>query len=172
VRHLLTLLRWTLLGLALGLAFAVVAPRAIGWSSLTVVSGSMSPTIATGDVVLARPITPADARPGDVVTYNDSQRHGQLVTHRVMRVHPAGAAVEFVTKGDANTATESWAVPANGTIGRVEVRIPSIGRALSLAGSSTGGVALVGVPALLWGLLSLRAIWREPATAEVGHAGA
>jgi signal peptidase I len=170
VSHLLTWLRWALLGLALGLAFAVAAPRAIGWSSLTVVSGSMAPTIATGDVVLARPITPADARPGDVVTYADPQRQGRLVTHRVMRVHPAGAAVEFVTKGDANTASEAWAVPANGTIGRVEVRIPWIGRGLSFAGSSNGRMALVAVPALLWGLLSLRAIWREPVTAEVGHA--
>ena len=163
-------IRWALVGLALGLALAVVAPRAAGWRSLTVVSGSMSPTIATGDVVLARPIAPERAKPGDVVTFSDPHRQGRLVTHRVLRLRVTGDDVQFVTKGDANTASEQWAVPAGGTIGRVEYRVPMIGRGLTFAGSSTGRVALVGVPALLWGLLSLRAIWREPAATEVGHA--
>lgn len=169
MRLLLTWLRWALLGLALGLAFAVVAPRAIGWSSLTVVSGSMAPTIDAGDVVLARPVAPTQARAGDVITFTDPQRRGTLVTHRVMRVRASGTNVEFVTRGDANTASETWAVAADGRVGRVEVRVPMIGRALVFAGSGTGRVALVAVPALLWGLLSLRTIWREPVGGEVGH---
>ena len=170
MRLLLTWMRWALAALALCLAFVVVAPRALGWSSLTVVSGSMAPTIATGDVVMARPITPEQARPGDVVTFTDPHRAGRLITHRVLRIRVSDSAVQFVTKGDANTTSESWAVPAGGTIARVELRIPMIGRGLSFAGTASGRLGLIAVPALLWGLLTLRAIWREPVTGEVSHA--
>jgi hypothetical protein len=45
-----------------------------------------------------------------------------------------------------------------------------IGRGLTFAGTAAGRLGLVAVPALLWGLLSLRAIWREPVTSEVQHA--
>jgi signal peptidase len=165
-----TWLRWALLGLALGFVLVLAGPRLIGWRTLTVVSGSMAPAIEAGDVVVTRPVAPASARPGDVVTFVDPQRRSRLVTHRVMRTEVSGGRVEFHTKGDANTAGERWSVATGGRIGVVEYRIPLIGRGMSVAGSAAGRLVLVAVPALLWGLLSLRAIWREPAGEVVGHA--
>ena len=165
-------MRWTLLGLFVGLALLVLAPRIAGWRTLTVVSGSMAPTIDAGDVVVARPVAPLSARPGDVITFVDPARRDRLVTHRIMRVTPVGSQVEFVTRGDANTASERWSVGASGTIGRVEYRVPFVGRAFSFASTATGRLALIAVPALVWGVLSLRAIWREATPEVVGHGAA
>jgi signal peptidase len=153
--------RWVVAGLAVGLLLAVVAPRAIGWRALTVVSGSMTPTVRVGDVVVTRPEAPAHAAPGDVVTFVDPERNGRLVTHRVVRVHPVGSHVDFVTRGDANTASERWSVAAGGRIGVVQYRVPYVGRLILIVASACGRTGLIAIPALLWGALTLRSLWRQ-----------
>ena len=74
---------WAVAGFAITLAVTLVVANASGRQSLTVMSGSMEPTIDTGDVVVAKPIAPMDARVGDVVTYKEPHGEGRLITHRV-----------------------------------------------------------------------------------------
>src|SRR3712207_9407921 len=103
----------------------------------------MTPQYAVGDVVIDERITPLTARPGDVVTFSDPHRAGKTVTHRVVRLSRDGGTVRFVTKGDANNATETWTVPADGTIGRVRMHGPKVGWALQWAHSRDGRPALL-----------------------------
>jgi signal peptidase I len=160
VRRLRTLVLWVGLGLLFGTLFAAVAPQLLGFRSFTVRSGSMTPAIETGDVVVTKPISPLAARVGDVVTFVDPEGTGKLFSHRVQSVRAAGDEVAFVTRGDANTSTERWRVPANGSIGRVAYRIPKIGYALSWIDNGPARLALIAIPALLllWG--ALFRIWR------------
>ena len=81
-------------------------PLAFDARPLTVLSGSMEPTLQTGDVVVAKRVEPGDVRIGDVVTYRSPT--GRLVTHRVRALHQTGERFVFVTKGDANNSTERW----------------------------------------------------------------
>jgi signal peptidase I len=165
-RRLRMLVLWIGLGLLFGTLFAAAAPQLLGFRSFTVRSGSMTPAIETGDVVVTKPISPLAARIGDVVTFVDPEGTGKLFSHRVQSVRAAGDEVAFVTRGDANTSTERWRVPAGGSIGRVAYRIPKIGYALSWIDSGPARLALIAIPALLllWG--ALMRIWR-PAP-EVG----
>ncbi|HEX6459363.1 MAG TPA: signal peptidase I [Thermoleophilaceae bacterium] len=150
----------------MALLAAIALPNAIGMRSFTVMSGSMEPTIHVGDVVIDRKISPLSARPGDVVTFSDPTGRKRLITHRIRSLHVHGNTVQVVTKGDANNAVERWSVPANGRIGRVELRVWKLGYPLVYAHSRLGLIGMMAVPALLLCLVELRRIWRSPSREE------
>lgn len=159
---------WAVLGLALATMLAIVAPLALGDRSFTVLSGSMTPAIETGDVVVAEPIAPSAARVGDVVTFSDPEGTGKLFSHRVQSVQAGGGQFHFVTRGDANTSTERWNVAADGTLGRVVYRVPKVGWALAWASTPAGRVGLLALPALALCALAMARIWRREDRAGVG----
>jgi signal peptidase I len=153
-------LAWAVAGLLVGLAAVAVLPGMLGYHSLTVLSGSMEPTIHVGDVVVEHSISPLDARIGDIVTFRDPGDQHILITHRVRAIRVAAGTVHFTTKGDANNAVEGWTVPIGGTIGLVQYHIRRLGFALVWGSSRNGRLALVVLPSLLLGLYELVRIWR------------
>jgi signal peptidase len=161
---------WIVGGLLFGLCMAITLPNLFGDRSLTVMSGSMEPTLRVGDVVIVDQISPLNARIGDVVTFRDPSEPTRLVTHRIRKITIANGVVRFVTKGDANTSIEHWGIPTNGTIGRVVYRVPKIGRALFWIRGRFGRLMLVVIPALLLGAYELWRIWR-PTREESGEPG-
>ena len=167
-RRAATVCLWAALGSAVGLTLAVGLPPLVGYQTLTVLSGSMEPTIRTGDVVVDARIRPLEARIGDVVTFADPENRTRLITHRVRRVQRAANSVRFETKGDANNTAETWSVPVSGTIGRVEYRVPKLGYAIARINSRSGRLLLVVVPALLLGLYELKRVW-FPKRPEAGR---
>lgn len=148
------------LGLAVGLLVAVAAPLAMEWRPFTVMSGSMEPAIATGDVVVTEPISPLAARVGDVVTFRDPHKRGRLISHRVRRIRARGNLATFVTKGDANNVEERWSVRTDGKIGRVVYHLPRVGYLAVAATKPSGRLLLVAIPAVLLALIELVRIWR------------
>ncbi|MDM7855416.1 signal peptidase I [Cellulomonas alba] len=135
------------LAAVVGLLFWAVACALVGMKVTTIRSGSMEPSIMTGDVVAASHLDFADVEPGQVVTVHNPVDAGGYLTHRVNAVDPEG---RLVTKGDANASTDSTHVPA-GDVWLGRLRVPWVGYpvvwarhhdwvALSLA---TVGLALV-----------------------------
>jgi signal peptidase len=159
---------WTLGGLLLGLCLAVSLPYVFGDRSLTVVSGSMEPTLGVGDVLVVTQISPVEARLGDIVTFRDPTDPTRLVTHRVRDIEIGDGIVRFQTKGDANTSVERWRIPATGTIGRASYRVPKIGYALFWIRGRFGRLMFVVIPALLLGAYELWRIWRPSRGEETG----
>ena len=145
-------------GVLAGTVALVTVPRIAGFTPFTILSGSMSPAYAVGDVVIDEHISPLTARPGDVVTFTDPKRDGKTVTHRVERLFRDGAQVRFTTRGDANNTSEVWTVPTDGTIGRVRMQVPKVGWALQWAHSREGRLGLIAIPAALLALLELAAL--------------
>jgi signal peptidase len=156
-----TFVLWALAGFAAAIALTMLVPLAFHGRPLTVMSGSMTPTIRTGDVVIAMPIKPLDVRPGDIVSFKDPGRGGALVTHRVRHMRRRGAKVDFITRGDANTGTEHWSIKAKGRLHRTVLRLPKLGRPLVFARTRTGLLALVLAPLLLLGTLEIASIWKD-----------
>jgi signal peptidase I len=160
---------WTIGGVLFGLCMAVTLPFFFGIKSLTVLSGSMEPTIHVGDIVVVRQIAPLDARVGDVVTFRDPADRDKLITHRVRKMSVADGVVAFETKGDANTSVERWKIANDGTIGLVLYRVPKLGYALFYVHGALGRLLLVVVPALLLGGYEIWRIWspdKPPTTTE------
>ena len=159
-------LLWLRVAVALALGFvgvlglSLAAPRLAGYHVFTVLSGSMEPTLAVGDVVVEAPLAPRDARVGDVITFRSPGDQARLLTHRIVRVRATGHTVAFVTRGDANTGTEHWSIPEDGVLGRVSYRVPKLGYLTNRLGSRFGRLGLIVIPALLLGLYELERIWR------------
>ncbi|MEV7692049.1 signal peptidase I [Microbacterium sp. NPDC089189] len=82
---------------------------------LVVVSGSMAPGIAVGDLLIAFPSEAGDLAVGDVATL-PSPATGVLVTHRVVAVSRTGDTVSVRMKGDANNVedAEDYVLAAEG----------------------------------------------------------
>src|SRR3546814_8282824 len=72
---------------AVGVAMLTVfIPKATGSTSLTVLTGSMSPAIPPGSIVLVKPTDPSTIEAGEVITYQAEPGKAAYVTHRVVEV--------------------------------------------------------------------------------------
>lgn len=157
--------RWTdtaalvLLGSAVVILVALGALLASGHRVLIVRSGSMAPAIKAGDVVVTTMVGPSDVAVGDVVTFRDPTRSGELVTHRLVRARAEGGSFRFLTRGDANTGTEEWSIEADGKLGSLWFSIPKAGYPLAWAGDPRMRAGLLTVGALLLGFAAIRRIW-------------
>ncbi len=151
---------WAVSAFVLTVLLAAVLPLVFGARSMVVQSGSMTPAIRTGDVVVARPIAPTEAKVGDIVTFQEPNGSGNLLVHRVRAISREGGEVAVVTQGDANTTQERWKVPVDGAIGAVAYRVPMLGFATGWINGPAGRIGLIILPALLLAASLLAGIWR------------
>lgn len=158
--------RWFVRGLVVvaALAFAVLAvgPHVLDYRTMTMLTGSMSPQIDPGDVVISTPLDVHDVTEGMVISYHIPIDDHRVVTHRVISVqHGADGTVTVQTKGDANTAVDPWQATLQGqTAYQVRAVIPELGHVIEALRTPVVSKALIyGAPALLAGWLIL-AIWR------------
>jgi len=108
----------------LGLALWSAAPALLGWHPTTVMTGSMEPRLSPGDVVVSRPVAPAEVRPGQVLLADDPDQAGHLRMHRFVEPGRDGT---IVTKGDANPQADSTPVDRSAVHGVASLRIPFVG---------------------------------------------
>ena len=73
-------------------------PNLFGYTFFEIVSGSMSPTIEKGDMILVKLDT--DYNVGDIVSYKDNN---SIITHRIVEKTDN----YYVTKGDANNTLDN-----------------------------------------------------------------
>jgi signal peptidase len=121
---LLTAARVAVLAALAMLALVTLVPRAFGWQPTIVVSGSMSPAINTGDVVVTAPVSGRKVPLGSVILAADPSRLHDLLLHRVVGRNADGT---LKTKGDANLTADSTAMPLANLRGVGRLRIPMIG---------------------------------------------
>ena len=135
----------------------VLVPAVTGATTLTVLTGSMEPTIKPGALVAVKPVDAADLKIGDVVTFRPESDSDILITHRIVAQSVGQDGTEFITQGDANNAQDEPIV-AEQIRGKVTYAIPGLGwvrQGLQSAGPAlyvaVGAVMLV---ALLWPLFT------------------
>lgn len=90
---------------------------------LSIGSGSMTPNINKGDVVIVEKLKENELekiKKGDVLVY---QKENQVIVHRVTEVNND----TFKTKGDNNDEEDVWVVNKKDIIGITKVRIPLLG---------------------------------------------
>lgn len=162
---------WAALAVAGVLILAVAGPLPFGARPHTVLTGSMEPAIAPGDLVVDQQISPLDARPGDVVTFRDPEDQSRYLTHRVKSVRRSDPYLAFVTQGDANNSVEKWRIRPSGELGRVLYTVPWVGHVAVFSHTRLGFLLVFVLPLLLLGLEELRRIWRPGGGRSIGAAG-
>lgn len=157
--------------------FLLVAPRVLGGATLTVLTGSMSPTIPPGSVVLIRPVEdPSALAPGDVITFQAAPTTRSLITHRVVRFQPDTTPPSYVTKGDANAGADIDPVPVGAIRGEVVTHVPYLGYAADRLGDPrTRYVIAMGIALTVVVVHGRRLVGalrdRNPAPAPTGGSG-
>lgn len=109
------------------LLIVVLTSGLFTYQALTIGSGSMSPAIEKGDVIVLKSMKNEEARKikkGDVLVYNHDNK---IIVHRVIKKSNNGETISFKTKGDYNNAKDSWTVKQEDVIGIVKFRIRWVG---------------------------------------------
>src|SRR6478672_11388734 len=133
-----------------------IGPHVFGYRTATMLTGSMSPGINPGDVVVTVPRAVADVRVGDVITYGIP-----VEDHRIVKLGTDSAGrPTVVTKGDANSNVDPWVATLDGdTVWEATLVVPHVGDVIR------GVRGALGQSWVLWGalagfvLLTLRSIW-------------
>jgi signal peptidase I len=140
-----------------------IGPRTGMYRALTVLTGSMSPSIPAGSVVFVTPTTPDTLRVGDVITYQAPIADARVVTHRIVEIREPGAHPIVITKGDANDEIDPWVARiTDAQVWRVRTALPLAGHAISMGRAPAVRVTTVWLLPFAVALLWIRDIWGRP----------
>jgi len=106
--------------------FALQTLLATSTPFVAVASGSMSPALKVGDLVMIHGVRPSDIQVGDIIVFDPPQASRTI--HRVTQVQtlPNGT-LQFQTRGDANPTEDVGWTSEQYVLGRVTYVIPLLG---------------------------------------------
>lgn len=107
-------------------------------------SGSMEPTIMTGDVIILSADTTLAL--DKIITFRDAEQ--RTVTHRVTAADPERPGA-FRTKGDNNQTDDPLSITEDQVVGSYVTRIPLLGYLFAATQSGLGFVLLFAIPLLM-----------------------
>jgi signal peptidase len=130
-----------------GLAFVYFSPD---YDMYVVRSGSMTPAVEVGDMVITGPASGpfgGGIKPGTIVTY---ARGKELITHRIVSLENG----ILVTKGDASEDPDAQPVQMTQVVGVYLFKIPKLGYVSSFIHTKPGWLLVIILPtAALVGLI-------------------
>jgi len=112
------------------------------YSLKMVTSGSMSPAIKTGAIVMVKPVDSYKIK--DIITFQVGSGKRDIVTHRII----SRKGDEFITQGDANNVADIKPNKKENILGKVVFNIPYAGYITNVIGSKIGILILLLLPAL------------------------
>ncbi len=134
-------------------AVMLVFPGVVGAERTEVVlTGSMSPAIEAGDLVVLGPYSFWDSkvRVGDIIAFEAGvSRNGEATLHRVVEIREAHGQEVYVTKGDANDSPDPQTVARHQIVGLYRFHIPAYGHIVLAAKAPLGLIAFVVLPSVL-----------------------
>jgi len=126
-----------------------------GVRSFLVQSGSMEPSIMTGDVVIITKSKMYFDR--EFVTFRDGD--GRIVTHRILETKKTDSGIKYVTQGDANRSKDREEIHIDQILGKVALIIPKVGYVIAFAKSPPGLILIIGLPALIISIDEIKKIY-------------
>lgn len=96
------------------------------YHAIAVASGSMTPNILKGDIVVIEKIDGdfCKLKKGQVIAY---KYDNIVVVHRLINIIEEKGTYYFYSKGDANESEDNWVITEDMIIGIVNVKIPYLG---------------------------------------------
>ncbi|WP_320936642.1 signal peptidase I [Enterocloster lavalensis] len=122
-------------------------PDFLGYKPFIVLSGSMEPSIMTGDMVFVKETDPDSLKVGDVIAYKSGSA---VVTHRIVEVKSENGETRYVTQGDANNAADQGLVKPADVEGIYQRRVAGAGNLAMFMQTTTGMILFVVCPLVLF----------------------
>jgi signal peptidase len=93
---------------------------------VVIASGSMSPALEVGDIIIVQKVASTSIAVGDIIVFDSPEEIRTI--HRVSQIQtlPNGT-MQFKTKGDANPSEETYWTSEEDVHGRVLYKIPYLG---------------------------------------------
>jgi len=104
-------------------------PSFFGIKTYSIISGSMEPTIHTGDIVIAKETNKENLQIGDIISFRLGQ---SVVTHRIIGIEETENGEVYTTKGDKNNTEDKVEIKIDLIEGKVIGRIPFMGKIAKL----------------------------------------
>jgi signal peptidase len=118
-----------------------------GLRIFTVQSGSMVPALRTGSIAINK--SQSVYKVGDIITFFDNKNPKETITHRIVEIKTDNNSVRYVTRGDANNASDSEERPKESVLGKVLFSIPYVGYPVAFAKTQIGFLLLIVIPATI-----------------------
>ena len=158
-RQPLRTLSYLVLLLSAMLLVGVVVAGANGMRIRVEQTGSMSPALEPGDLVLVRQIPIADVRVGDVIGVRAAS--GRVIVHRVRSIETEPGILNVRTQGDANPTGENWSISRTDQVALVKGSLPYVGSVINFVKAPYAAIIVL-LAGLLLAAGALRAIWSKP----------
>lgn len=136
-------------------------PGFLGYKPFIVLSGSMLPTIESGDLVIVKETDTAVLKEGDVIAFREGNA---VITHRIVKVAEENGQKRFTTKGDNNNSDDPVTVSEGSVQGLYLYSIPMLGSAALFIQTPAGMLAAIALPLtliIIYYILSRRRLDRE-----------
>lgn len=133
-------------------AVFLMGSRLLGYQVYTVLSGSMRPAYAEGDLLYVEPVKPSQVKVNDPITFVLNEKL-TVATHRVVRIDTENQL--FYTKGDANGTEDTDPVHFNNLIGVPRFSVPLLGYVSYFVQNPPGTYITLAVGLVLIGVVFL-----------------
>ena len=133
-------------------------PKFLGFSPLTVRTGSMSPTFEEDDIIIVKEIDDLyKLEEGNVITfYTIIEGKRQLNTHRIKEIVKTESDISFITKGDYNSRQDDLQAYSSDIVGKwTGIRLKGWGKAMDFLQTKKGFFICVLLPMILFFLFEL-----------------
>lgn len=99
-------------------------PDFLGYKSFVIVSGSMEPTIMTGDAILVKEVPQSEIKINDIISFSQGET---IVTHRVIGIFEENGIKKYKTKGDNNNTEDREKITYKQIEGKYQFKINQFG---------------------------------------------
>ena len=125
-------------------------PSLGGVFPMIVLTDSMYPEIAAGDLIICNTLEPEEVQVNDVISFFDPMGSGtSVVTHRVLEIVEENGQLSYRTKGDNNNTEDQVLIPQDKLVGIYRSRIPGLGHVAMFMQTTPGLILCVVCPVLL-----------------------
>ena len=123
-------------------------PTVLGYSVVNIISGSMEDTIPEGTYILIKKVDASSVKKDDIICFysTDTSIYGMLNTHRVIEDPiKTDTGIEFVTKGDANSAKDKVNASGDRLVGVYVKKLDSLTAFSNLLSGNTLFIVIFGL---------------------------
>lgn len=122
----------------------IISPNQIaslfGYKAFVISSGSMEPTLNTGDIVITKQIKQDQIQKQDIITFVKDE---YTITHRIVDIVEENGKTYYQTKGDNNNTSDADLVKYEEIEGVYVFKINSIGNIVVYAQNTTAVLIII-----------------------------
>lgn len=104
-------------------------PDFFGYKNFIIVSGSMEPTIMTGDAIFVKEVPQNEIKTNDVISFQDGS---VITTHRIVAIVEENGIKKYKTKGDNNNTEDKEKITYEKIEGKYQFKINHFGVILEI----------------------------------------